>query len=143
VILALLACTATIRVNTNLDTAEIYVMRNAVPNIKQTPSTYAYRGKGDVTWNTAYWSWDEWWVWVGAPGYESQVIKVPQEVKIGPAVLAVFFCAIPAVWAYGPDDDQIIDVKLSPNTALLALPPASAVAEAPGRSLLVVDAPAD
>lgn len=106
----LLACTATIHATATPDSATLY-LTNEKPDPGSRPDSYVAKGKGDLTVRVHYYTWQEWYLWVGAPGYESEVIAVPTEPKMGAIVGAVLIW-FPAVWAIGPDSDAIIDVEL-------------------------------
>ncbi len=107
----LLGCMATIRVETDHPAADIYITRNYTPSSKEAPSSYIAHGKGDLQYTTAYWSWDQFWVWAGTDYAQAKVVAVPNNVKVGPVIGAIL-CLWPVVWAWGPDDTQVLSVKL-------------------------------
>jgi hypothetical protein len=113
--LLLLGCMATIRVDTDMASADVYVTRNFVPSSKEPPGVYIAHDRGELVVRTAYWSWDEFYVWAGAPHAEAKVVPVPNTVKVGP-VIGVILCGLwPAIWAWGPDESQVIRVKVEPQ----------------------------
>lgn len=107
----LLGCMATIRVETDHPAADIYITRNYAPSSKEAPSSYIAHGKGDLQYTTAYWSWDQFWVWAGTDYAQAKVVAVPNNVKVGPVIGAIL-CLWPVVWAWGPDDAQVLSIKL-------------------------------
>lgn len=107
----LLGCMATIRVETDHPAADIYITRNYTPSSKEAPSSYIAHGKGDLQYTTAYWSWDQFWVWAGTDYAQAKVVAVPNNVKVGPVIGAIL-CLWPVVWAWGPDDAQVLSIKL-------------------------------
>jgi hypothetical protein len=111
-LLPLLACTATIRVSSDIDGADIYLTRNTPPSTKEAPSVYLAHDEGELTQSVSYWSWDTYWAWVGAPGYAAEVVEIPNEVKVGPVIAAVLCGLWPAIWAYGPDESSVVRVSL-------------------------------
>ncbi len=108
----LVGCMATIRVETDLPTADIYVTRNYAPSSKEAPSSYVAHGTGDLQITTAYWSWDQFWVWAGSDLVQAKVVMVQNNVKVGPVIAAILCGVWPVVWAWGPDDQQVIRIKL-------------------------------
>jgi hypothetical protein len=108
--LLLLACTATIRATATPESASIY-LTNEKPSTDARPTAFVAKGTGELDVRVKYYTWQEWYLWVSAPGYATQVVQVPTEPKVGPIVGAVLVW-FPAVWAIGPDDDAMIEVEL-------------------------------
>lgn len=66
-----------------------------------------------MTVDVEYFAWKKYYVWVGAEGYETQVIPIRNELKIGPTIGGIFFL-VPFLWAAGPQEYPI-DVVLEPT----------------------------
>lgn len=110
--LALSACSASVAVNANVNNAEIYITDYA-PSPTAPPSVYEATGTGQLYCEVDYFAWEEYYMWVGAPGYKPQVSKLRHEPKIGPIVGGIF-CFWPAlIWAYGPAEGPY-NVELQP-----------------------------
>jgi hypothetical protein len=107
----LVGCMATIRVETDLPTADIYITRNYAPSSKEAPSSYIAHSKGDLQVTTGYWSWDQFYVWAGGQHSQAKVVAVPNNVKVGPVIGAIL-CLWPVLWAWGPDDTQVLSIKV-------------------------------
>ena len=99
-VLLLAGCTATIQVNTVPRGADVYIT-DYPPMASEPPNVYVARGQGPMLGQVDYFAWDEFYLWVGAPGYQSHVQSVPGEAKVGPTIAGCFLL-FPWVWAYGP-----------------------------------------
>ncbi len=105
-----LACTATIAATASPASATI-ILTNTPPSGNDRPPSYVAKATGDLRVQVHYYTWQEWYLWVDAPGYSAQVVPVPTEPKIGP-IIGALFVAFPAVWAIGPDSGSTIEVVL-------------------------------
>ncbi|MCB9741961.1 MAG: hypothetical protein H6741_09830 [Alphaproteobacteria bacterium] len=115
--LVLGACSASVAVNANVNNAEIYITDYA-PSPSAPPSVYEAKGTGDLYCDVNYYAWEEYYMWVGAPGYKTQVSKLRHEPKVGPIVVAILgsACVFPLgalIWAYGPEEGPY-NVELQP-----------------------------
>ena len=72
------------------------------------------QGVGELHTQVGYFIWEEWYLWVGAPGYLARVVSVPTEPKIG-LIVGALFLLWPVVWAMGPDDDAHMEAQLTPK----------------------------
>ena len=111
--LFLTGCAASINVRARPDNADVYVTQYQ-PNASEPPVSYVSRGTGSVSTTVNYFAWDSYYLWVGAPGYQTHVEAVPGEAKVGP-IIGGIFCLFPFMWAYGPSP-QPTYVELQPNT---------------------------
>ncbi|MEQ1568469.1 MAG: hypothetical protein ABMA64_22725 [Myxococcota bacterium] len=109
---ALSACTATIQVYGAPDGAEVYLSKSPpTPNAK--PAMALSQGKlPNATFTTNYFVWDQFYVWVGKEGYETRVMKIPNEAKVLPIVIGAtcIVLVVPAIaflWAAGPTANPI------------------------------------
>lgn len=105
----LLACAATIRVETKPTGADVYVVQasggNEVIPTDRLPA-YIMRGTSPFTASVAYYAWNNYYVWVDAPGYRAEVMPVPNEPKVAPIVGGIF-CLFPFIWSMGPTDSVL------------------------------------
>jgi len=109
---AAMGCTATIRVNASPTGADVYITEFP-PLASEPPATYLVRGQAPMVATLDYFAWDDFYVWVGAPGYETYVREMPGQFKPGPFVggCLVWF---PWIWAWGPTN-QPVYVDLVPT----------------------------
>lgn len=106
------SCTAMISVNSNPTGADVYVT-DYPPLVSEPPGAYLARGQTPMTTVVDYFAWSDFYVWVGAPGYDPYVAEIPGQVKPGPLVGGCFFW--PAwIWAYGPTNVPV-QVTLGQN----------------------------
>jgi hypothetical protein len=102
----LAGCASTITVNSIPPGSEVYITRGpALENMR--PSSYRAAGTTPFQCSIDYWAWENYYVWIDAPGHRPMVQKVRNDFKVGPAAVG-FFCCLPAmVWAWGPTEDPI------------------------------------
>lgn len=97
----LTGCTATIQVSGMPDGAEVYLTKQP-PSPASKPAFSLAGGKlPNFTYTGSYFAWEDFYLWVSKPGYETQVIRVPKEAKVGP-IIGGIFCLFPFIWAAGP-----------------------------------------
>ena len=102
----MLGCTATIQVYGAPDGAEVYLTKEP-PSPNQKPSLTVAGGKLPNFVHTAnYWVWESYYLWISKPGYETRVVKVPNEAKVAP-IIGTIFCLFPVLWAAGPTQSPI------------------------------------
>ncbi|MEN0066235.1 MAG: hypothetical protein AAGA48_29105 [Myxococcota bacterium] len=102
----LLGCTSTIQVYGAPKGAEIYVTKQP-PTPTMKPAVTLAGGKlPNFTYTGNYLAWETLYLWISAPGYETQVVRVPNDAKIGP-IIGGIFCLFPFIWAVGPTETPI------------------------------------
>lgn len=99
---------------TALPEAATLYLTNTRPSPSEKPAAFVARGVGEFHTQVGYFIWEEWYLWVGAPGYLARVVSVPTEPKIG-LIVGALFLLWPVVWAMGPDDDAHLEVQLTPK----------------------------
>ena len=115
-LLVLTGCTTAISIQSNVPNTTIYVS-DMLPSTANPPAVYAATGSAPLVCEIEYFAWETYYIWADAPGYQTLVIPISGEIKIGPA-LGTLFCFWPAViWAYGPSEGPIY-INLSPETAM-------------------------
>lgn len=111
--LFLSACTAAILVTAEPPGSMVYVT-DYIPSAASPPLYYVAAGSAPFTTELPYLAWESYTLWVGAEGYQAQVLPMPGELKAAPG-LAGLFCFWPAlIWAWGPRDGQY-HVELRPE----------------------------
>ena len=100
------ACTATIQVYGAPEGSTVYLTKQPpTPNAK--PAISVGQGKlPNASFTTNYFLWDSYYLWIAQEGYETQVVKVPNEAKVGP-IVGTLFCLFPVIWAAGPTQNPI------------------------------------
>ena len=102
-------CTATINVQGAPKGAEVYIVKDHMPSADEPPAAFEISGKIPFSAPVSYFSWENYYIYVGADGYEAYVGAAPNEIKIVPAIAGACLFAIPFpwLWAWGPSGDTI------------------------------------
>ena len=72
-------------IQSNVPGSNVYVT-DYMPTPEQAPSVYDATGTTPLYCEVEYFAWDNYYVWVGAPGYAAQVRKVQNEIKPAPLI---------------------------------------------------------
>lgn len=118
-LLLLLACTAKIQVSAHPASAQIYVT-DYPASTHAPPQVAVAKGGPDLFTDVSYFAWKQYYVWVGAEGYETELIPIRNEAKIGPIVGGLFVW-VPFLWAAGPQEYPI-EVELQPKPEAIPSP---------------------
>jgi hypothetical protein len=117
-------CTAYLQVEVKPSAADVYIT-DYPPSAKEEPVIYVAKGTAPFYYPQPYLAWQQYYVWASADGYEPQVRQIPNEIKVGPLVGAIF-CLLPlGIWAYGPIESPVyltLDPAQTPADADDALP---------------------
>lgn len=101
----MIACSARIQVAAQPQNAKVYV--TDYPPTKSVPPEIPLASGGpDLTTQVNYFAWNQYYVWVGAKGYETQIVPVRNEAKVGP-IIGGLFVLFPFIWAVGPQEYPI------------------------------------
>lgn len=111
-LLLLSGCTSTILVNAEPENAFVYVT-DYRPDPNHPPQVYEAAGPAPLYCDLNYYAWEDYYVWVGAEGYQTQVMNINNEIKVGPVIGSVclfpttVLWLVPLIWAWGPEDDPM------------------------------------
>ena len=107
-----LGCTSKITVNATPNNASIYITKQdygniTLPSAAETPAVFEAKGEGSLTCNVGYLAWNKFYVYAEAPGYKTEVMHVPGEIKVLPAIGGLCLFTPIGIWAVGPDSSAI------------------------------------
>lgn len=121
-----MACTTTLRVNTNVPEATVGVVQSTYP--PPTDDLRAdFRDVGRLEAKVEYHSLQTWWMWAEAEGYETVVTQIPKKVAAGHAVLCgtgfLLFVPLASCFFASKPTNREVTITLQPVERKPADPP--------------------